>query len=132
MITMDGSIIKAFLTLAGSVGVLGFLLYLVKKAGLKAKKNNGAYNLEILSKLTLQPKSHIFIIKAESKILMVGVSEKSINLISDLTETNEINTKLLPTPKHEKIIASSKNKKINDVDDLSFKAFLRSTLLKTN
>ena len=129
---MDGSIIKAFLTLFGSVAVLGLLLYLVKKAGLKVKKNNGGYNLEILSKLTLQPKTHIFIIKAESKTLMVGVSERSINLISDLTENNQNNTKLLPTQKQDNIIPNPKVSKVNDIDDLSFKAFLRSTLLKTN
>jgi flagellar biogenesis protein FliO len=129
---MDGSIIKAFLTLIGSVAVLGLILYLVKKAGLKMKKNNSGYNLEILSKLTLQPKSHIFVIKAESKTLMVGVSEKSINLISDLSDSNVINSKLLPAQKQEKNNSNSVNQKSNDIDDLSFKAFLRSTLLKTN
>lgn len=129
---MDGSIIKAFLTLIGSVAVLGLLLYLVKKAGLKVKKNNGGYSLEILSKLTLQPKSHIFIIKAESKILMVGVSEKTINLISDLTESYDKKPKQLSIPKIEKNMTNSKNQKINDVDDLSFKAFLKSTLFRTN
>lgn len=73
---IDPNILNAFLTLMGSVAVLGILLYAMKKLTLKFKSKTHANELEIVSKLNLSPKNSLWTIKFQNKLLLIGVSEK--------------------------------------------------------
>lgn len=91
---MDGKIIESFLILMGSVGILGVLLYGVKRYISNTRQSAGSESINIVSKVTLQPKSHLFVIETAGKKLLVGVSEKSINLVSDLTDKPQEKSKI--------------------------------------
>ena len=123
---MDATIIKAFLLLCLCVGGMGLLFYYLRKYGTKLRDNNSQVELKILGKASLQPKSHIFIIQAEGKKLLIGVTEHNINTLSDLTETNtkEFSEK-------EMIALQNQTSKPNTVNDLSFSSFLKS-VVKSN
>lgn len=130
---IDPNILNAFLTLMGSVTVLGLILYLMKKFTLKFKNKSNENNLEIVSKLNLSPKNSIWTIKVQDKLLVLGVSEKNINLLT------EINNNTLQKSKVDeiKMVTKSQPKEIDKQqseinNDLSFKEFLKSAVFKNN
>lgn len=82
---MDDAILKAFLSLSACVAVIWAIFFALKKYSRKSGLAAGQ-NLQIISKITVQPKNHLFMIKAEDRTLLIGVSEKNINLIADLTK----------------------------------------------
>ncbi len=93
---MDGTILKAFLSLSVIVIALVAILMMLKRYSKKNNltKNNN-HNIQILSKTSLSSKSHIILVKADNKTLLLGVSDNGINLISDLTKNSIPNTKSL-------------------------------------
>lgn len=121
---MDATILKAFALLSLCVGGMGLLFYYLKKYGTKLRDNNSQVELKVLGKASLQPKSHIFIIQAEGRKLLIGVTDHSINTLSDLTENST------ETIKEIKTIESKSNPNIG-ISDLSFSSFLKS-VVKTN
>lgn len=130
---IDPNILNAFLTLMGSVAVLGILLYAMKKLTLKFKNKTHANELEIVSKLNLSPKNSLWTIKFQNKILLLGVSEKNINLISEISNSNLSDKSSSAEIKGSIQAVSHNKKKTNDLnDDLSFKEFLKSAVFKNN
>lgn len=130
---IDPNILNAFLTLMGSVAVLGILLYAMKKLTLKFKSKTHANELEIVSKLNLSPKNSLWTIKFQNKLLLIGVSEKNINLISEITNSNLSEKPSSTEIKSNNQAITSNKKKINNLnDDLSFKEFLKSAVFKNN
>ena len=127
MFSMDGNIIKAFLTLIGSVAILGILLIIVKKVTLQVKSRETGLNLKVTSKLGLGSKSQLFVVQVNNRSLLLGVTEKSINLIADVTDQEN---KTLLNPKAE-IVKKEVKQDIKD-QDLSFRAFLKSAVLRQN
>ncbi|MFA5512856.1 MAG: flagellar biosynthetic protein FliO [Candidatus Kapaibacterium sp.] len=120
---MDSYIINAFGTLSIVVIALAGLLFLLKKtAGSKFAKNQIA-DMKVLSKLSLNPKNHLFIVQAEGKKLLLGVSESGIRTLSELG--NGIEEK-----KYNKDTESEQeysHDKIKSVENLSFSSFIKST-----
>jgi flagellar biogenesis protein FliO len=132
----DNSILKAFFSLILLVGVLGLLLFILKKFTIKTRKNRlNQLELNIISHLTLLPKVHLFVVKAASKTLLLGVSDKNINALSELSD--EGNYHLDTTQKAFNALSTdvSLSKqglgKSKPDDSLSFRSFLRSTLKKS-
>lgn len=134
---LNPQILNAFLTLMGSVGVLGLLLFFIKKYINSYKKQDTTNNIEILSRVNLNSKNSLITIKTMDKILLIGVSEKNINLISEL-KNNSVTFSKSDNKTKDSIISNPKvlNKELNQVknqeNDLSFKAFLKSAIIKNN
>ncbi len=70
----------SFIILAG---ILTLLLWLLRKRGL-IPEIQSSDKLKIISALRLTPKVHLFVIKAGEKEIVVGVSDKSINLLCEI------------------------------------------------
>ncbi len=143
---MDESIIQAFLTLGiivlFFVGILFFLKRLVKNRNNKS----GNYGIEIVSKASIMPKSHIFVIKAEEKTLLIGATDHNISLIADLSAKEEEIKSIRPVkdtkslalrsntakvPRHEpETLKQPINNRMTSKKDLdkalSFSSFLKS------
>ncbi len=130
----DGNILRAFATLGLIVSLFGVLLWMIKKYTGKTRKNASGIEMEILSKISLQPKNQLFVVKAGTKTLLLGVSEKSITSLADLSEN------LPPKENFDNVLKQTQQNKLpigNKVDaitenDLSFRKFLMSTLSKSN
>ncbi len=129
----DGNILRAFATLGLLVSLFGVLFWLIKKYTAKSKKKSSGISLEILSRMALQPKNQLFVIKAGDKTLLLGVSEKSINTLADLSSN------VPSTQTFDNVLMQTQNKNTNsnqiqniDENSLSFKSFLMSTLSKSN
>jgi len=104
---MDATILKAFSLLALCVGGIGVLFYFLRKYSSKLTRNNNTTEMKVTGKLSLMPKSHLFIVKVGDRDLLLGVTEGSINTLADLSQsvpqfnttinnesiTEEINTK---------------------------------------
>lgn len=128
---MDSNILNAFLTLMGSVAILGIILFMMKKLTLKFKKSSSINGIEVLSKLNLSPKNALWTIKIQNRILLLGVSEKSINLLAELSNSNLQNEKYELSNK--KSTSTNINKNIDDLSsELSFKEFLKNAVFKSN
>ncbi len=130
---IDPNILNAFLTLMGSVAILGIILFLMKKYTLKFKNKSIENNIEVISKLNLSPKNSLWTVKFQNKVLLLGVSEKSINLISEVSNTFSVDDKtdVKLKSKNQSIVQSNKQT-VNTNDDLSFKEFLKSAVFKNN
>ena len=130
----DGNILRAFATLGIIVSLFGVLLWLIKKYTGKTRKNTSGIDMEIISKITLQPKNQLFVVKAGTKTLLLGVSEKNITSLADLSESvpekHNFDTVLKQTQQN-KLPVGNKVDPITE-NDLSFRKFLMSTLSKSN
>ncbi len=86
---IDDSILRAFLTLAFVVALTGGAAFSLKKFVFSRKKTDGESYIKPLAKISLQPKTHLFVVEADGKRLLVGSTEKSVNLVADLTDSKQ-------------------------------------------
>ena len=130
---MDANIIQSFIILFVAVLILAGFLFLIKKNANKRSQNKIGINMKVISKISLQAKHHIFVVKVAEKVLVVGVSENNMNV---LTELDPEFVKSIENKSQEKIknevfskINTSKNTEKNDAEmDLSFLNFIKSSL----
>jgi len=129
---MDGTIIKSFAILLGSVALVYLVLFTLKKFSKKFTSNSDNPNrLKILSKLSLQPKNQLFIVEADGKTLLIGVSEKCINTLAELSDQQRISSFNLDSKKIKSDIKQTQleaQQSIQDNKDLSFFNFLKSSI----
>lgn len=84
---LDGAIMQAFISLTVLVLALSIILLTIKKYAKKNKKNSQQkHNIQILSKTSILPKSHLFVVQADDKTLLLGAGDNGVNLIADLSE----------------------------------------------
>lgn len=129
----EDSILKAFTTLAICVAGLGALLFILKKVNKKSKLLSGnSVDLQVVSRISLQPKTSLFVVKAGQKTLLVGATEKSVSAIADLTEAPLPNAFSAGKTLNNSAIKPKSANEISSVDSpLSFKSFLKATLQKS-
>lgn len=124
----EDSMIKAFLTLAGSVGIIALLFYILKKYAKKVKNTKNAVELEVLSRINLSPKSHLYVVKAGSKTLLLGATDSNVSILSDLNDKNssdDFDFSGADSEELKRFAANAKPAGKSD-DSLSFSAFLKS------
>jgi flagellar biogenesis protein FliO len=134
---LEDTLLRSFLSMIAFIAVLAVILYVFKRYAKKTKLRNNSIDLNIISKLTIQPKTNLFIIKAGLRTLLIGVTDHNIQTLSDLTEEksqkssfnikkpsaiqqNEAAEAPLPIPSKKKI----------DDEELSFINFIRSRFKK--
>lgn len=134
---IENPMLETFAILAAAVALLGIVLFLVKRYVAKVNNGTGVEQIKVISKVNLMPKNQIFIIEVNNKKLLIGVSEKNINLLKDLSENetphNPIDlSKLNPKQKEllkKRMIEAKKERlqsyKTEAEPDLSFSAFLK-------
>lgn len=132
---MDGNVLQTFVVLISAVGIIAGIMLLVKKISMKRMENRATINLSVISKITLQPKNHLFVVKAANKILILGVTDNSINILTELDpqsdesgSSDKINLNnaddLL-----KNVVSSVSNTNIKELNnDLSFVNFIKSSL----
>jgi flagellar biogenesis protein FliO len=128
---MDTNILQTFIVLITAVGIIVIIMLLVKKISMKRLENRATINLNVITKVTLQPKNHLFVVKAANKLLVLGVTDNSINILTELepdleqTITNKSNSDAIL----KQVISSGiNNKSSNNNKDLSFKNFIKSSI----
>lgn len=140
----EESILKAFLTLGVVVAALGIVLYVIKKYASKAKKATGGMNIQVVSKISLQPKTHLFIVNAGKKTLLLGATDHGVNTLADLTDNPdpagaiELAQKDIQQTAGDTITNGFKVNHLKkaapvaniESDSLSFSSFLKSTFKK--
>jgi flagellar biosynthetic protein FliO len=76
-------LIKTVGALALVLGMLYTFVYVLKRLGVPAKKTSSQAAMEILSKQSLGPRHHLFLVKvAGERKVLVGISPQSMNLLS--------------------------------------------------
>ncbi len=123
---MDANILQSFTILLLAVLVLAGFLFLVKKTAMKRNESKVGVNLNVISKISLQPKHHIFVVKVAEKVLVLGVSENNINILTELDGdfVRNIDTKSQESIKREVFSQINSDENI----DLSFTNFLKTSL----
>jgi flagellar protein FliO/FliZ len=83
---MSGSdLLNAFIPLLIIFGLLYGILYFVKKFSFSAKsKVSKSFSVNLISNQMILPKKYISVVRVKDKILVLGVSETSINLLQEL------------------------------------------------
>lgn len=83
---METTLLKAFLTLAALVGVLGAALYVVRRyAAVRLSHHTGA-QFRVIGQLSLQQKKQIYLLLVADTILVVGAADHSITTLSEITD----------------------------------------------
>ncbi len=132
---IDETLMKSFFILIACVAGIGGLFYFLKKISRKTRASSGLIGMEVLSRLSLMPKNQLFIVKAGKKTLLIGVSEKNITTLADLTE--DVAQGFPSTDSLRKTNQSLAKKKIPSgldnitSDSLTFSSFLKSTFSKS-
>lgn len=126
---MDGSILKSFAILFASVGIVFVVLMLLKRFSKRFTAQNNAVQMKILSKLALNAKSHLYVIEADGKTLLLGVTEKSISTLSELSDSQRVSSFNTARPKpKQKTNPEASDETISNQRDLSFVGFLKSSV----
>ena len=136
---MDSNIVQTFVVLIAAVGVIFVIMLLIKKISVKRLESRSTINLNVISKITLQPKNHLFVVKAANKLLVLGVTDNSINILTELdvdleaTIIDKCNSNNTDEILKQVITSGIKNKTmsdgpINTSADLSFKSFIKSSI----
>lgn len=138
----DSSILSAFISLILIVAALGLFLYMFKRYVNKHRKINNKVSLDIISRVSLSPKNHLFVVKAEGKTLLLGATEHNINTLAELGDDMpkdmlelSTHTDLINLPKQKTQMKSKQVAKLPEfaVDDsLSFTSFLKQAFKKQN
>lgn len=128
----EDPIIKAFVTMGGSLAVIIVLfIYIKKYAGRLGKSANGI-DLKVVAKIALPPKGYLYVVEAENKKILIGVTDKSITKIADLTEENII------SDRNQRVHQAFENVDIDSIipqmsqfkSSLSFGSFVKSIFHK--
>ncbi len=131
----EDPIVNAFVSLTALVALMGGLLLVVKKYAAKTRtKKNGGLGLEVISRIALQPKTHLYIVKAAGKILLIGANDHSVTALADLSKNIAAAKQKQKTEKKtsygeidkEKDLINKRLNNIEDKDSLSFKSFIAS------
>lgn len=126
---MDGSILKSFAILFASVGIVFVVLMLLKRFSKRFTAQNNAVQMKILSKMALNAKSHLYVIEADGKTLLLGVTEKSISTLSELSDSQRVSSFNTARPKpKQKANPEASDETISNQRDLSFVGFLKSSV----
>ncbi|MBM2815545.1 MAG: Flagellar protein [Ignavibacteria bacterium] len=132
---LDDTILKGFLTMAAFVAGLGILLFLLKKYAGKVKRAVSNGELQVVSKINLNQKSHLYIVKAGSKTLLIGSGDGNVAQIADLSDESEqfhgFPVKKAPAVTKFPGMEQPKAKSARSEDSsLSFGSFIRSAFKK--
>jgi len=128
---MDANILQTFSVLILAVGMIAGIMFLLKKLNMKRMENRATINLNVISKISLQPKNHLFIVKVADKLLVLGVSDSNINILTELDASFEqtVGTKSKQELTEEILKEAAKSTSGQTVNtDLSFANFLKSSL----
>jgi flagellar biogenesis protein FliO len=79
----ENALLRSFFSLLLLVGVLGFILYLIKRIARKSRLKNQKGDLFIESRVSLSPKAHLYIVHANNKKLLLGVTDHHVSLVHD-------------------------------------------------
>lgn len=131
---MDGSILNSLLILSACIVVLFGISNYLKKINKNRIGNLGEYEGKILSKIPLMKNAFLYIVRIGNRTFLLGASDKSVNLISEL-KPSQIENAIsdFPNPSY-----ASTNKKVQTIEetqsqnDLSFRSFLKSAFSKNN
>lgn len=111
---------EAFITLIFAVGAIAVIFFLLKKYSKKLSPKLASKDIEVISRSSLTPKSHLYIVEVEGQKLLLGVTENSVNLVKEISEK----------PKNNSESMNLDNLSISPNEDISFKSFLKKAVLK--
>jgi flagellar biogenesis protein FliO len=83
---IDGAILQTFGTLLVLTVLLGGGLLLIKKFSKNSKAKSNGIDIQIISKIGLQPKTNLIVVKAGLKTLLIGTTDHNVSILADLTE----------------------------------------------
>jgi len=88
-------IIKMIFPLLLIIALLGSVLWFVKKYSYQSRNNGGAaVDVNVVFSKMILPKKYISVVKIKDRLLVLGVSESSINLLKEfeISPEESINT----------------------------------------
>jgi flagellar biosynthetic protein FliO len=99
-----GLMLRLILSLVLIVGLIYGVLYVLKRSMHHTKTSLGK-NIEVLERSFISPKKGIFVVKVQSKVLVLGVTETNINCLTELGGIPEDKT----NPSLDKVVKKKKN-----------------------
>ena len=132
---MDQSILNSFLVLSAFIVVLFLLSLYLKKLQRDKFKKIGNYEGKVIGRIPLTQKATLYIVKVAQQTFLIGLSDKNITLISEITPSEQESYELSNTS-----YKSAKKTIQNNIDlvkpienqSLSFSSFLKSAFSKNN
>lgn len=86
----ESALLKSFLSLVLLVAVLGIILLFIKRLAKKTRLKKQNSELSILTRMSLSPKAHLYIVQAENKKLLLGVTDHHVSLVHDYSKPNQL------------------------------------------
>ncbi|MBP7214413.1 MAG: flagellar biosynthetic protein FliO [Candidatus Kapabacteria bacterium] len=132
---MNQSILTSFLVLAIFVVILFLISIYLKKLQKNKIKKIGNYEGKVIGRIPLTQKASLFIVKVGEQTFLIGLAEKNITFISELSPKEQPTTESINNLKNNSNIQNSGNidfiKPIEN-QSLSFSSFLKTAFNKNN
>lgn len=78
---------KAFLSFALIIFLMAIVFYVLKKLYPQiSSTSNSSISMRIYAQLQLQPRKAIYIVRVLSKVLIIGTSESSLTVLSEIND----------------------------------------------
>lgn len=111
--------------LAAVVGLSLLLFILKKRIAIKGRTSSASSTLFVESRVPLTPKSQAIVLHYGEKRFLIGVTESSVQLIADISESDRQENS--DTSADKKVMTENTPQLEPQLsDDLSFTAFLKS------
>ena len=129
----DASLINSSLIMLLVAGVLALLLFFIKRSANNRIRNGNGVQMQVVSKLTLQPKVNLYVVKTGGRMIMLGVSDKNVSLLGDLVpsrdkavELSALQQETLGINQSGQIVKTKPTEQKANSESLSFASFLMS------
>lgn len=103
---MSGMFLQAFGSLVLVIALIFAVLFLLKKFVYKNQNFSGGLrgnnDFKIIGQIMLQPKKYIYVLKFFDRLLVIGLTDNQINILSEITDKDTLNKieASLETPKN--------------------------------
>ena len=89
---MDGTVLKAFVTLVGCIAFLGVVLWWVKRKTSRGQAGNQDLRIRIVARQTLSSKASVAVVEVGEKTYVLGVTEHSVTNLGTTVNEGHLET----------------------------------------
>jgi flagellar biosynthetic protein FliO len=87
---MAFQLLKTLAVLSGVLGLIFGLAYVLKKFNLAGPRaDSGVDGWRLLGTRSLGPKRHVYVMEVGSRILLIGVTDRMMTTLADITDAAE-------------------------------------------
>lgn len=106
-----GDLLITSLLVLGGVCVVGFVLVRVAGKFLATGRARGAYLMDVIARVPLEPRRSLYVVEVAGKTLLVGTSEMGLSVLTELDAAEVSARRAVPQPSFGALVRAAWTKR---------------------